>query len=49
MDFKRYFGKIQDRNKEEKPVIAEEKSEVVEEVDTNIKKTLDFVNIKKLF
>ena len=47
MDFKRYFGKIQDRNKEEKPVIAEEKSEVVEEVDTNIKKTLDFVNIKK--
>ena len=47
MDFKRYFGKIQNRNKEEKPVIAEEKSEVVEEVDTNIKKTLDFVNIKK--
>ena len=47
MDFKRYFGKIQDRDKEEKPVIAEEKSEVVEEVDTNIKKTLDFVNIKK--
>jgi len=47
MDFKRYFGKIQDRNKEEKPVIAEEKSEVVEEVDTNIKKTLDFVDIKK--
>ena len=47
MDFKRYFGKIQDRNKEEKPVITEEKSEVVEEVDTNIKKTLDFVNIKK--
>ena len=47
MDFKRYFGKIQDRNKEEKPMIAEEKSEVVEEVDTNIKKTLDFVDIKK--
>ena len=47
MDFKRYFGKIQDRNKEEKPVITEEKSEVVEEVDTNIKKTLDFVDIKK--
>ena len=47
MEFKRYFGKIQDRNKEEKPVITEEKSEVVEEVDTNIKKTLDFVNIKK--
>ena len=47
MDFKRYFGKIQNRNKEEKPVIAEEKSEVVEEVDTNIKKTLDFVDIKK--
>ena len=28
-------------------MIAEEKSEVVEEVDTNIKKTLDFVDIKK--
>ena len=32
MDFKRYFGKIQNKIKEEKPdVVEEEKSDVIEE------------------
>ena len=52
MDFKRYFGKNKDKIKEEKPnqetdVIEEVKSEVVEEVDTTIRKTLDFVDTNK--
>ena len=44
MDFKRYLGKIQDKIKEEKPKLE---PEVVDEVDTNIKKTLDFVDTNK--
>ena len=52
MDFKRYFGKNKDKIKEEKPnqetdVIEEAKSEAVEEVDTTIRKTLDFVDTNK--
>ena len=52
MDFKRYFGKNKDKIKEEKPnqetdVIEEVKSEIVEEVDTTIRKTLDFVDTNK--
>ena len=52
MDFKRYFGKIQDKIKEEKPnqkseVIEEVNTKVIEEVDTGIKKTLDFVDTDK--
>jgi hypothetical protein len=52
MDFKRYFGKTQDKVKEEKPnqetnTIEEAKSEVIEEVDVPIKKILDFVDTKK--
>ena len=58
MDFKRYFGKI--KNKDEKPkhepkIIEEIKQNVVEEVepkiakevDVNVKKTLNFVDSKK--
>ena len=52
MDFKRYFGKIQDKIKEEKPnqetdTIEEVKPEVIEEVDVQIKKILDFVDTNK--
>jgi len=44
MDFKKYLGKIQDKIKEEKSNLE---PEVVAEVDTNIKKTLDFVDTNK--
>ena len=44
MDFKRYFGKSQEKINEKK---SEQESEIVEEVDTSIKKTLDFVDTKK--
>ena len=48
MDFKRYFGKTQDKIKEEKSdVVKEEKSDVVKEEKLDAKKTLDFVDIKK--
>ena len=52
MDFKRYFGKIQKKNDERKSdqeskVIEEVEQEIVEEVDTNVKNTLDFVDAKK--
>ena len=52
MNFKRYLGKIQDKIKEgkskrEPEVIEEVKPEVIEEVDSNIKKTLDFVDTNK--
>ena len=52
MGFKRYLGKIQDKIKEgeskrEPEVVEEVKLEVVEEVDANIKKTLDFVDTNK--
>ena len=52
MDFKHYLGKIQDKIKEEKPnqetdTIEEVKPEVIEEVDVQIKKILDFVDTKK--
>ena len=58
MDFKRYFGKI--KNKNEKPkqkpetvdetqdnIAQEQKSEITKQVDVNIKKTLNFVDGKK--
>ncbi len=44
MNIKRYFGKFQEKINEKK---SDQESEVVEEVDTSIKKTLDFVDIKK--
>ena len=48
MDFKRYFGKTQDKIKEEKPdVVKEEKPDVVKEEKPDVKKTLDFVDTKK--
>ena len=57
MDFKRYFGKIKNKNKKpkQKPENVEEleqnvevdSPEIVEELDVNIKKTLDFVDSKK--
>ena len=58
MDFKRYFGKI--KNKDEKPkhepkiieeikqnVVEEVEPKIVKEVDVNVKKTLNFVDSKK--
>ena len=58
MDFKRYFGKI--KNKNEKPkkkpetvgktqdnIAQEQKSKITKQVDVNIKKTLKFVDGKK--
>ena len=58
MDFKRYFGKI--KNKNEKPmqkpetvdetqdnIVQEQESEITEQVDVNVKKTLSFVDPKK--
>jgi len=50
MDFKRYFGKIKNKDKKPKhePEIVEEiEQSVVEEVDVNVKKTLNFVDSKK--
>ena len=58
MDFKRYFGKI--KNKDKKPkhepeiveeieqnVVEEVEPKIVEEVDVDVKKTLNFVDSKK--
>ena len=58
MDFKRYFGKI--KNKNEKPkqkpetvdetednIAQEQESEITKQVDVNVKKTLNFVDPKK--
>ena len=58
MDFKRYFGKI--KNKNEKPkqkpetvyetqdnITQEQESEITKQVDVNVKKTLNFVDDKK--
>ena len=58
MDFKRYFGKI--KNKNEKPkhepetvdetqdnIAQEQESEITKQVDVNVKKTLNFVDGKK--
>jgi len=58
MDFKRYFGKIKNKNEKpmKKPEIIEEIEQnsvegdshaIIEEVDVNAKKTLDFVDSKK--
>jgi len=58
MDFKRYFGKIKNKDKKPKhePEIVEEieqsvvedvEPKIVEEVDVNVKKTLNFVDSKK--
>jgi len=58
MDFKRYFGKI--KNKNEKPkqkpetvddtqdnIVQEQESEITKQADVNVKKTLNFVDDKK--
>jgi len=58
MDFKRYFGKI--KNKNEKPkqkpetvdetqdnIVQEQKSKITKQADVNVKKTLNFVDGKK--
>jgi len=58
MDFKRYFGKI--KNKNEKPmqkpetvdetqdnIVQEQESEITEQADVNVKKILNFVDDKK--
>ena len=58
MDFKRYFGKIKKKNEKPKhePEIVEEieqsvvegtEHKIVEEIDLNVKKTLNFVDPKK--
>jgi len=58
MDFKRYIGKI--KNKNEKPkqkpetvdetqdnIVQEQKSKITKQADVNVKKTLNFVDDKK--
>ena len=58
MNFKRYFGKIKNKNEEPKQepetvdktqdnIAQEQKSEITKQVDVNIKKTLNFVDGKK--
>ena len=51
MDFKKYVGKIQDKIKEEKSNqksdFVEVNTEIVEEINPSIKKTLDFVDKNK--
>ena len=52
MNFKKYIGKIQGKIKEEESnqksdVVKEADTEVVEKIDTSIKKTLDFVDTNK--
>ena len=58
MDFKRYFGKIKNKDKKpkhepeiveeiEQSVVEEVEPKIVEEVDVNVKKTLNFVDSKK--
>ena len=58
MDFKRYFGKIKNKNEKSKQkpetvdetqdnIAQEQKSEITKQVDVNIKKTLNFVDGKK--
>jgi len=58
MDFKRYFGKIKNKNEKpkQKPETVDEtqdniaqgqESEITKQVDVNVKKTLNFVDEKK--
>jgi len=58
MDFKRYFGKIKDKNEKpkQKPetvdetqdnIAQEQESEITKQIDVNVKKTLNFVDDKK--
>ena len=58
MDFKRYFGKIKNKDKKpkhepeiveeiEQSVVKEVEPKIVEEVDVDVKKTLNFVDSKK--
>ena len=58
MDFKRYFGKIKNKDKKpkheseiveeiEQSVVEEVEPKIVEEVDVNVKKTLNFVDSRK--
>jgi len=59
MDFKRYLGKI--KNKNEKPkqkpetvdetqdnIAQEQESEITKQADVNVKKTLNFVDARKI-
>ncbi len=59
MDFKRYFGKIKNKNEKSKQkpetvdetqdnIAQEQKSEITKQVDVNIKKTLNFVDGNKI-
>ena len=50
MNFKRYFGKIKNKDKEPKPeskIVKEKEQNIVEKVNVGIKKTLNFVDPKK--
>ena len=50
MNFKRYFGKIKNKDKEPKPeskIVKEKEQNIVEKVNVSIKKTLNFVDPKK--
>jgi len=58
MDFKRYFGKIKDKNEKPKHksetvdetqnnIAQEQESEITKQIDVNVKKTLNFVDDKK--
>ncbi len=58
MDFKRYFGKIKNKNEKSKQrpetvdktqdnITQEQESEITKQVDVNVKKTLNFVDDKK--
>ena len=58
MDFKRYFGKIKNKNEKlkQKPetvdetednIAREQESEITKQVDVNVKKTLNFVDDRK--
>jgi hypothetical protein len=58
MDFKRYFGKIKNKSEKSKQkpetiddgqenIVQEQESEITNEVNVNVKKTLNFVNDEK--
>jgi len=58
MDFKRYFGKIKNKNEKSKQkpetvdetqdnIAQEQESEITEQVNVYVKKTLNFVDDKK--
>ena len=58
MDFKRYFGKIKNKNEKSKQkpetvdetqdnIVQKHESEITKQADVNVKKTLNFVDDKK--